>query len=413
MTTSRSPVEPFWNRLPDIARYPFRGGALVSLFVFSLGGLLGLLPGLIGLILGLVVWVASYRYAFEILVRTANGQMDAPEIATHTDSGVVWRFILLWLLYVVLFVACLLIGGIALGTVAMLLLCLLLPGAIISLAMEGSLGKAIDPSTPFAIMSRIGAPYFAAFGLLFVIQISAATASGWLTHFIPAILADLLVMATTLWGLFATFHLMGYLVFQYHEALGFDPGGAHEKPALRTRDTDLMDAVEAKVADGNVDAALAQLTSEMRDRAVPGKTHELYRKLLRSRNDATALLEHAGLYLNLLMLEKQERRALALARESLDLDRTFTPQQSEDGHRLALRGKDLGQTQLAIDLWLAMLKRWPRDRARVDWALAVAPLLVQRDRIPLARQILEYVARDVDAEPKARIEATLAQLPAV
>ena len=412
MTIRTPSIEPFWNRLPAIARYPFRGAALVSLIVFSLGSLLGLLPGLIGLILGLVVWVASYRYAFEILVRTAHGQMDAPEITTHTESGVVWRFIVLWLLYLILFVACLLIGGWVLGIVAMLLLSLLLPGAIISLAMDGVLGKALDPSTPFAIMSRIGAPYFAAFGLLFVIQLSAATAGGWLAHFMPMLLADLLVMAATLWGLFATFHLMGYLVFQYHDVLGFEPGQTHGKPKLRTRDTDLMETVHAKVADGDVEAAIAQLTAEMRDRAVPGEAHELYRKLLQSRGDKAVLLEHAGVYLNLLMLEKNDRRALSLVRESLDADRTFTPQQAEDGHRLALRARDIGQAQLGIDLWLAMLKRWPRDRARVDWALAVAPRLVQRDRIPLARQVLEYVARDLDAEPKARIEEAIRQMPA-
>ncbi len=412
MTARTTPIEPFWNRLPDIARYPFRGGALVSLIVFSLGSLLGLLPGLIGLILGIVVWVAAYRYAFEILVRTAHGRMDAPEITTHTDSGVVWRFIVLWLLYLILFVACILIGGPALGIVAILLLSLLLPGAIISLAMDGVLGQALDPKTPFAIMSRIGAPYFAAFGLLFVIQLSAATAEGWLARFMPALVADLLVMAATLWGLFATFHLMGYLVFQYHEALGFEPGEVAGKPKLRTRDTDLMDTVQAKVADGDVEGAIAHLSSEMRDRAVPAEAHELYRKLLRSRGDNASLLEHAGVYLNLLMLEKQERRALSLVRESLDAERTFTPQQAEDGHRLALRARDLGQAQLGIDLWLAMIKRWPRDPARVDWALAAAPLLAQRDRVPLARQMLEYVARDLDAEPKARIDEALAQMPA-
>src|SRR5690606_28339450 len=143
--------------------------------------------------------------------------------------------------------------------------------------------------------------------------------------------------AASLWGLFATFHLMGYLVFQYHQALGFEPSQTHDKPKLRTRDTDLMDAVQTQVADGDVDAAIARLGAEMRERAVPMQAHELYRKLLRSRSDNASLLEHAGVYLNLLLLEKNERRALSLLRESLDIERDFTAQQAEDGHRLALR----------------------------------------------------------------------------
>ena len=59
-----------------------------------------------------------------------------------------------------------------------------------------------------------------------------------------------------------------------------------------------------------------------------------------------------------------------------------------------------------------MLKRWPRDPAQAEWALAVAPLLAQRDRLALAREVLERCARNLDdATQQARINAALAQLP--
>lgn len=409
MSPTHAPV-PFWNRLPEIARYPFRGAALISLIVFSLGSLLGLLPG-IGWILRIVIWLATYRYAFEILLRTAHGQMEAPEITAHTDAGVAWRFLGLWVIYFAVFLAAGLIAGLVGAILAMLVLTLLLPGAIISLAIDGTLGHAINPATSFAIMSRIGAPYFAAFGLLFVIQTSAATAEYWLSQHAP-VLSLPLSTAAAVWGIFAAFHLMGYLVFQYREALGFEPGDGFGKPALRNRDTDLMDEAQALVADGQTEAALARLTGEMRERALPLEAHELYRKLLRAKGDGAALLAHAPPYLDRLLLEKQDRRALGLARESLDASRDFTPHQPEDGHRLALRARDSGQAQLAIDLWLAMIKRWPRDPVRVDWALGAADLLVQRDRLTLARQVLEYAARGLDPEPAARIQEALARLPA-
>lgn len=406
-------IQPFWNRLSDISLYPFRGAALISLVVYSLGSLLGFLPG-IGWILQLVIWVASYRYAFEILVRTAHGQMDAPEFATHTDTGVVWRFIVLWLICLFLFLLASLLGGPWLGILTLLLLSLLLPGAIISLAMDGSLPQALDPRTAFAIMSRIGAPYFAAFGLLFVIQVSAATAGNWLAQFMPPFLAELLATTASLWGLFVAFHLMGYLCFQYHEALGFEPeehGKAHSGP--RTRDSTLMEEAEALVADGQVDTAIARIAQEMQERAVPIPAHELYRKLLHSRGDQARLQAHASLYLNLLMMEKQqERRALALLREALDIDRSFTSPQPEEAHRLARRARDLGQTQLALDIWLPMIKRWPREPGSVDWALEAADLLIQRNRLALARQMLGYVAHGLEGEPRRRIDALLATLPA-
>ena len=401
---------PFWNRLPEIARYPFRGAALISLIVFSLGSLLGLLPG-IGWILRIVIWLATYRYAFEILLRTAHGRMDAPEITAHADANVAWYFLGLWVVYFLIFLAAGLIAGPIGAILAMLVLTLLLPGAIISLAIDGVLGHAINPSTAFGIMSRIGAPYFAAFGLLFVIQTSAGTAEYWLSQHVP-LLSRPLATAAAVWGIFAAFHLMGYLIFQYHEALGFEPGDGFGKPRLRNRDTDLLDEAQALVADGQTDAAIARLAEDMRERAVPIEAHELYRKLLRAKGDGDALLAHAPPYLNLLLLERQDRRALGLARESLDANRDFTAHQPEDGHRLAQRARDSGQAQLAIDLWLAMIKRWPRDPARAEWALDAAALLAQRDRLTQARQLLQHAAHGLDEAPRRRLEDALARLPA-
>lgn len=404
--------EPFWNRLRDVALYPFRGAALSSLVAYALASLLGFLPG-VGWLIAAVVWLAAYRYAFEVLVRTANGRMDAPEFATHTDTGVVMRFILLWLLFALAAIAAFMLGGPEIGIAAMLLGSLLMPGATMSLAIDGSLPRALNPATPLAIMLRVGGPYFAVFGLLFVIQASAATGGGLLARFMPAVLAELVLNVASLWGLFATFHLMGYLVYQYHDVLGFEPEHSG-LPSLRTRDAELMEKVGGSIADGEVDAALARIEQEMSERAVPLETHALYRRLLRMRRDEARLLKHSAPYLNLLLLEKKDREALGLVREALVLDPAFTPHQADDGHRLAMRARDLGQAQLAIDLWLAMLKRWPRDPARADWVLAVAPLLAQRDRLPLARSLLESTAGETgDAEARSRLGAALAELPAV
>lgn len=409
-----TPIPPFWERLREISLYPFKGAAWISLVLYTLGSLLGWLPG-IGWILDIVITVAAYRYAFEILVRTAHGHMDAPEFAAHTDVGVVWRFILMMLLYFLILLVSGLIAGPVLIWVLLLVMALLLPGAIMSLAMDGSLPKALNPATPLAIMSRIGAPYLAAAALLFVIQASASQAQDWLSQLLPALLASLLLKAIEFWGLFATFHLIGYLIWQYQEELGFEPGQSQlgPPPALRNRDSDLLDEAQALVADGQADAALERLREEMRERAVTADAHELYRKLLRSRDDKAALQQHAALYLNLLMLEKnQERRALALMRESLDMDRNFTTHQPEDGHRLACRARDLGQSQLALDIWLPMLKKWPKDPARVEWAVQAVPLLLQRERGGLARQMLQFISPGLEGEDKARIDALLQQLPA-
>ena len=411
-TPQRAVPVPFWNRLRSIALYPFRGSVAITLFVLTFGTLLGYLPG-IGWILSLVVMFSAYKFAFEILRSSADGETEPPESLLSTDNSTVWSYLGLQLVLVLIVAFAFGLGGMAIGIVAMVLVVFLQPGMTMSLAIDGSFGRAIDPSTSLAIVGRIGGPYFAAFGLLFVIQASAATAGDWLAQFMPGILGQLALDLFFFWGLFAAFHLMGYLVYQYHEALDYEPAShARALPTLHNRDQVLLDAAESHVREGRSEAALQCLAEEIRSRAVTPEVHELYRRLLRLGGDSVALDKHASLYLNLLMLEKQERKALGLLREALDANPDFVPMQPEHGEQLAQRAKTMGQAQLAVDQWQALLRRHPKDMSAPRWALDAALVLVERfSRDAEARILLEQArARCQDPALLERIDALLKPL---
>lgn len=123
------------------------------------------------------------------------------------------------------------------------------------------------------------------------------------------------------------------------------------------------------------------------------------------------LLEHVQGYLTRVLQEKQEPRAPGLLRECQDSNPELTPPGAADGHRLALRARDSRQSQLAPDLWVAILKRRPCDPDRVECAFALAPVMVQRCRVELAGRILKHIGRDLDAEGQARNRAEPAGLP--
>lgn len=407
-----APIPPFWSRLREISLYPFRGTALASLVTYSLLSPLTFLPGLGGRILALIIWIAIWRYCFEILAHTANGHMEAPEFASHTDTGAVLRFIALGLIWLLAIVLAARYGGRVAATFAVLLFGLLLPGAVMSLAIDGNLPQALNPLTPLAIMRRIGPPYLAGVALLLVVEETSTTMQYLLERYLPLPIAAILGTTASIWALFVAFHLYGYMVFRNHEALGFEPAAPEGRKPLRTRDTDLVEQTESQVAEGDAEAALARIRAEMDERAVPLATHVLYRRLLRGRDDKAELVRHAHPYLSLLLFEKKEREALALVNETLALDPDFSPGQPEDGQRLAERASRLGQSELAIRLWLGMLEHWPRDPARPQWALAVVPLLARRDRVEEARAVLKQVAGEAtSAGYGEQLAAALAELP--
>lgn len=403
--------EPFWSRVRAITFYPLQGAAFWSLLALTLCTLLGVVPG-VGWILSLVTWLAVYRYAFEILRHTANGHPGAPEYALELGDGAVIRLFALSLLVI----AGLIAVAILTRSVGMLLLtigviALMQPGMVISLALDGSLRRALNPLVPLDLALRIGWPYLAAFCLLFVIQISTMLAGKWLRAYLPPEVSSLAFNFVAIWGLFSTFHLLGYLVYQYHEVLGFEPEALQD---TRRADPDqrLLDEAEGHVRDGHPREAREALRGAIKGRAVSLGVHELYQRLLRKEGPSPELHDHAQQYISRLIAEKQERRALSLLREMLETDPDFTPAQLEQAIALADRARMTGQHQLTVDALRAMVRKWPHHEASAQWALDAALLLAERyGRDEEARALLETaLVTCEDEDVRRRLQIALAAI---
>lgn len=386
-----APITPFWERLRAITTYPFRGDALFTLLILSGSQLLTGIP-VLGFFIWLFLLLAAYKYAFSVLRETANGHMESQIGVLEAPDSVVFKFAGLNILMVLMLVPVFALFGPVAGLLALGLITLAQPAAIMSLAMDESLPNALNPSTWFSIIGRIGLPYGLLWLLLLVFQISAGNAEAWLDRFMPGVLATVLAQAAFLWGLFGTFHLMGYLLYQYHEELGFEPN-RHTQAAdvPRNRENELVAAASARVRDGDSEGALALLREEMRERALSLPAHDLYRRLLRTQGNKAELLSHGRSFLHLLMAEKQDRKAIGLARECLDADPAFAPLDAQDGLRLADRAEQMSQHKLAVDVLIGTARSHPREPAGTEAALRAAQLLRERyDRANDARQLLEF-----------------------
>lgn len=176
---------PFWTRIPAIATYPLRGSALYALIALTLCGALLVLPGILKLVIAGVLGMATYTYAFDILRHTADGQTDAPRLGYNSFDSAVLRLILLAIALGIVIGAGAVIAGPFGLTIAYLGTMLLLPGMLISLAIDGSLRRALNPAVSIDMALRIGWPYLAAYGLLYVIQGSGTAAVFFATRYLP------------------------------------------------------------------------------------------------------------------------------------------------------------------------------------------------------------------------------------
>lgn len=393
-------IVPFWNRLREITRYPAHMSSMVTIIVLALANLVIFLP--FGRILHLLATVAMYRYAFECLRATANGYLEPPEIAQSTDRSLGRKQIWLMLILAVVAFVGLVVLGPKLGVALMLFLGICLPGATITLAMDESLASALNPGKWIAIITRIGWAYLAVVGLCLVILLSQTYAAGLAARFLSPFVALIVVGIIANYALVMTFHLMGYLIYQYHEAVGFEP----EQPqALRPLarpdpDQDLLDEVTAMVRDGNPENATALLRGHLRGRGGTHAVHTQYRKLLGLANDRDELLRHGQEYLNILMAQEKDRLALELVRECKTLEPTFGPTDPAQITQLAKLAAQGGQPQLALSLLSDFHKRFPKSRDIPQNYLLVATLLHERmSQDEQARALLSFVKQNYPTDP--------------
>jgi len=372
---SSAPITPFWLRLGEISRYPLQSASLTTLLVLAACRLVLYIP--LGFVLNLLIWFATYKYAVAVLRRTANGRLDAPEV-TVDDESAGRQQIGLQIVFVIMAAFGFVLLGPTGGIVMAFVLGLAMPGATMSLAMDGNFLQALNPLTWLTIATRIGWPYLAVAVLCIVIGISQANAQA-LVAFLPPVLNVFVFYFLAQYAVLVAFHLMGYMIYQYHEELG------HEVEVQTTRrtaaddpDQGLLDEAEQLVRDGHAQQAEEMLGSQIRRLGGSATMHGQYRKLLKLRGDTAALSQHGRDYLGVLMAQGQEKGALDLARDCLEHDPQFAVARAEQVAPLAKRAADMGQSQLAMKLLSDFHTRHPRHDDIPQNTLLAARLLADK-----------------------------------
>src|SRR5437899_7468233 len=91
---------PFGERLQAGFAYPLRGAALPTCVVMALLHYVGLLPSYIGALASALVWAATWRYAADCLLHTANGYADPPDVGSDGNDSSGWGLTAIHLLVV-------------------------------------------------------------------------------------------------------------------------------------------------------------------------------------------------------------------------------------------------------------------------------------------------------------------------
>jgi hypothetical protein len=399
------------NRKPlwiDALAYPAQGPALLTLVVLSLLRVLAYVPAW-GWLLDILLWVAMYRYAADVLWQSANGRDDAPE-GYNADTEAGWT--LLWTQFVLFTLA---IGaglflGPGAGVAALVLVAIAMPAVCMSVAMDGDWVHAINPAQWLTVAQRLGRSYAALVVGCLVFAAAQVYAPVVVEQVLPGFVATIVYHFVAQYFVVASFRAMGLTIFRNRKLLDFEPSATLVRVAPRPDpDAELLAEAERCVKLGNAPRAITTLAAAIDARAVSPGVHARYRALLRDAGDRVALDAHAHRLIDIHLAQDKAGDALAVLRDALAADPTFLPRHDEALYALALAARRAGEGPLALRLIEAFRTRHPKHALGVELAVLGGQLLARGGRDVDARALLERARADYAKHARvAEIDAAIA-----
>lgn len=346
----------FWQDLGHTLRYPLQGEAGLVLLGLTLARILGYLP-VAGFVINLLLTVALYKYGFEVLKASADGEAEAPMMRRDVPDGAGWAQIGLQFVFMAAAVAGYLHLPLIPWLVLLSFLCVLYPAALMLLAMTESFLEAVNPARLLEVWQRMGGAYLLLAGLILAIRFVellvqvtfvplVPVGSGLLEHFVGG------------WTALVCYRLLGKSIHQYRDAFEYEPEPLPEPLARARMDPDqaILDQAQALHAERGAAEAAKLLHAHLQARGGSDAVHQRCREWLREADDQSALLEHARLYLNVLVANERFQDVPPLLAECQTLDKRFQPASPELVHELAKLAEARGQRNSALLLLNAFLQ---------------------------------------------------------
>lgn len=379
-------IVPFWRRMPKFFFSPANPKTLLRIVLLSImcaAPLTLMQSQMFILLLGgcnFIAWVIFFRYAYHVMYMTSQGYLtpeDYPHYIKQEHNYKPYKQMLVFILIAVMIGLVFGLLGKVLGFIYMFLAILALPTCIMVIALDDSVGDALNPLKSLRIMSTIGWPYLVMFGFLFVLYSSQGLASQWLVKtqlpvfkpsFSPeekllfqAVLAKKLqwiAVSTTLVSMYFTiimFNMIGYVLYQYHEDLGLS---VRIKPSQGSSEA----LIAGHIAGGDIDSALKIAQDELGKDPASIQANDRYLKLLLMSDAPVRAGSHAQRFISLLLKQRKTGKALEVYENMLNADGDFRPAEAGEVLPIARAAGEAKKPELALRIMKQFDKRFPHSR---------------------------------------------------
>ncbi len=362
-------AEPFWRRFEQIFHYPMTRSSMTLIAILSfLEAFTNQIPiPAVRFLLAILIGGMMCKYSFSCLQNSARGLMTAPDINEAYGDGVslVFRLFIIFSLMTlaVLGIAHFLGNGVAslvgIASVAVL------PAVIILFAMNDSIFDAIHPGKVIQLILAIGMPY----GLLLAILMMMFASLSLISASLSANFSFISLMLNSLFSnyyMVVTFHLMGYMLFQYQAELGYSAREAGDSDA---NSRDIKNTQLAKITvllkEGQYDASSDLFEKLIKVAPTDYHINHQYFEFLLSAHGALSpkkskrLEKFASRYLNFLNKSLRQDKLLLSYKRLLTALPGFLPDSAHLRFLLAVSCRNSGDRKTALRLLNGLHKQFP------------------------------------------------------
>jgi len=410
-------IPPFWKRMPTTFLYPFNGASLTHLVGMSLFSLLFLVPLWPVIIVALLMLpLMMLRYGFSVLQHTATGHLTPPKISLNFQLREL--ALPLKLIAIIIFLSLIMglilypfgVNVVIIQLIAFAFSQLILPAMVVLLAVYKGFFRAINPVDISFVVSTIGLPYLALCGVLLLLSGAPASAQFLLASIIPLWMLTMFNIFIMGYFTVVTFHLLGYVVYQYHEHLGIKPEVEYAvkiKPSNSNKGTNanqssssypILQKVRLLIKEGMQQAAKATLKKELLHHAEMDRArielHQLYHQMLINDQEHETLLEHGNTFIPALLDNQMGKQAIAVFRDCIDVDPKYHLTIPGDIHKLATAAQKADEHKIILSLINGFVQKHPDYPDTIELLLMAAQSLQHHFRQDeKAKKILVYAIK--------------------
>ncbi len=339
MVGAENVVVPFWLRLHYYFMYPVHAvpAGLIILLTVAIAALGNTLFGIFAVATSALIFM---KYAYVVLEDTSHGYLlpraFSSEMITENlelpFKHVLNIFLIIALNYMVYDFArqqdMAFIFQISLS-----LTIFFLPASIMVLAVKHSFTSAFNPLLHIHIVKNIGVAYILLYIFVLMMLSSAAASIYYIQPFLPEGFKLSVYLFITMYFLLGIFNMLGYVLYQYHEKIGFGVAvdiassqiDYNDTSTFKLREPAMVD-VEILVQEGNYKKAINSLESKIKLEPSDMHARGYYQKLLHVLGETDAARKHCANFVERLLAEKKITQAMNIfsACHKEDSDVTLT-----------------------------------------------------------------------------------------